>query len=161
MTAPELCSRDSRRPLCYALLLQLFGGGNVEILSDLSRSMSGTPLERQNPSKNPPKLLRSPFRGFCVQGSQKTLSKLLPLSRRDFVPLPIQGSPGPVQLWFVYGCHGTVQAVPVFGCDSSSKGAVFLIQNKFSKKVQFQFRSRFLRRFWQFWRFWRSGTTTI
>ena len=36
--------------------------------------MSGTPLERQNPSKNPPKLLRSPFRGFCVQGSQKTLS---------------------------------------------------------------------------------------
>ena len=34
--------------------------------------MSGTPLKRQNPSKNPPKFLR--FRGFCVQGSQKTLS---------------------------------------------------------------------------------------
>ena len=38
--------------------------------------MSGTPLERQNPSKNPPKLLRNPFRGFCVQGSLKRSPKL-------------------------------------------------------------------------------------
>ena len=55
--------------LCY-FPPALWGGG-VATLSDLSRSMRGTPLKRQNPSKNPPKLLRSPFRGFCVQGSQK------------------------------------------------------------------------------------------
>ena len=65
-----LFSKLKKVPLLRSSSRALWGGG-VEMLSDLSRSMSGTPLERQNPSKNPPKLLRSPFRGFCVQGSLK------------------------------------------------------------------------------------------
>ena len=46
-------------------------GGGFEMLSDSSRFMSGNPLEKQSPSKNLSKVLRNPFRGFCVQGSQK------------------------------------------------------------------------------------------
>ena len=62
-----------RGPLATFSSLALWGGG-VETVSALSCSMSGTPLKARTLLRTPPKLLRSPFRGFCVQGAQKTLS---------------------------------------------------------------------------------------